>query len=184
MIDPSNYVRYTLAEAIDSVCQRLITLVNNNYPEIFLIHQESHNDHNRASTQLILIHRHWGPTVIMELIPTDSTQTLILIPAPPDPYEEDVTLYESKILDNLPGSSASIRLARVDGNDERALSLVKNVLREQRNHCWMQVHSGLVQSLQLEPYEVDLKELSWDIPKDTGLLGAWKIYPPGMKVWY
>jgi hypothetical protein len=54
----------------------------------------------------------------MELVPKDSTLTLILIPAPPNPAQEDVSLYESKILENLPGSSASIRLARVDGNDE------------------------------------------------------------------
>jgi len=106
----------------------------------------------------------------MDFVPKDSTQTLILIPAPPDPYEEDVTLYESKILDNLPGSSASIRLARVDGNVERALSLVKNVLREQRNHCWMDIHSGLIRSLRFEPYEGDPKELSWDIPKDSGVI--------------
>lgn len=170
MIDPSNCVRYTLADTIDSVCQRLIIWLNVNYPEILLIHQESHNDHSRVSTQLILIHRHWGPTVIMDLIPTDSTITLILIPAPPDPAQEDVSLYESKILENLPKSSASIRLALLDGNDERALSLMKNILREQRHNCWMHIHSGLIQSLRFEPYEGDPKELSWDIPKDTGII--------------
>lgn len=167
MIDPSNYVRYTLAETIDSVCQGLITWLKDNYPEILLIHQESHNDHNRVSIRLILIHRHWGPTVIMELIPIVLTQTLILIPVPPDPAQEDVSLYESKILENLPEPSASIRLALLDGNDERALSLMKNVLREQRHHCWMDIHSGLIRSLRLEPYDGDPKELSWDIPKDT-----------------
>jgi hypothetical protein len=170
MLDPSYCVRYCLGEEINSVCQRLITWLTDNYPEILLIHQESYNDHNRASTQLILIHRHWGPTVIMELIPTDSTQTLILIPAPPNPAQEDVSLYESKILENLPESSASIRLALLDGNDERALSLVKNILREQRHHCWMHIHSGLIQSLRLEPYDGDPKELSWDIPKNTGVI--------------
>jgi hypothetical protein len=103
----------------------------------------------------------------MELIPIVLTQTLILIPVPPDPAQEDVSLYESKILENLPEPSASIRLALLDGNDERALSLMKNVLREQRHHCWMDIHSGLIQSLRLEPYDGDPKELRWDIPKDT-----------------
>jgi hypothetical protein len=106
----------------------------------------------------------------MELIQADSTQTLILIPAPPDPAQEDVSLHESKILENLPESSASIRLALLDGNDERALSLMKNVLREQRHHCWMDIHSGLIRSLRFKPYEGDPKEFSWDIPKDTGVI--------------
>jgi DNA-binding NarL/FixJ family response regulator len=31
----------------------------------------------------------------------------------------------------------------------------------------MDIHSGLIQSLRLEPYDGDPKELRWDIPKDT-----------------
>jgi hypothetical protein len=170
MIDPSNCVRYTISESIDSVCQRLITCLSDNHPEILLIHQESHNDHKRVSTQLTLIHRLWGATFIMELVPKDSTLMLILIHAPPDPAQEDVSFYESKILENLPESSASIRLALLEGNDERALSLMKNVLREQRHLCWMHIHSGLIQSLRLEPYEGDPKELSRYIPKDIGVI--------------
>lgn len=104
----------------------------------------------------------------MEIIPTDSTQTLVLIPSPPDPGLEDVSSYEAKILENLPGSSASIRLARVDGNDEKASALMRNVLREQRHHCWMQIHSGLIRSLRLELYNGNSEELIRDIPKDNG----------------
>ena len=115
----------------------------------------------------------------MELIPIDSKQTLILIPAPPDPAQEDVSLYESKILENLPESSASIRLALLNGNCERVLSLMKDVLREQRHHCWMDIHSVLIRSLRFKPYEGDPKELSWDIPKDTGAFTfPYSICPP------
>ena len=64
MIDPSNCIRYTLREDIESVCQKLIFWLSDNYPEIFLIHQESYNHRNRISTRLTLIHRHWGPTFI------------------------------------------------------------------------------------------------------------------------
>ena len=166
MIDPSNCVRYTLSYDINSFCQKIITWLSDGYPEIFLIHQESHDKSNRIHTRLTLIHRIWGPSVIMEVIPIDSTQTLILIPAPPDPGLEDVSAYESKILENLPGSSASIRLARLDGNDGRALTLMSNALREQRHHCWMHIHSGLIRSLRLAPYEGDPKKFCRDIPAE------------------
>lgn len=177
MIDLSSCARYTLREDIDSFCQKLITWLRDSYPEIFLIHQESNVDHNRVFTRLTLIHRHWGPSINMEIIPIDSTQTLILIPAPPDPGLEDVSSYEAKILDNLPGSSASIRLARVDGNDEKASTLMRNVLREARHHCWMQIHAGLIRSLRLEPYNGDLKELIRDIPTDNRHIDLAENFP-------
>ena len=166
-LDPSNCVRYTLGDDLDSACQKLITWLSDCYLEIFLIHQDSHINHNWVSTQLTLIHRHWGPTVRMEIIQKDATQTLILIPAPPDPDREDVSSYESKIFENLPGSSASIRLARVDGNDEKALSLIRTVLRKQRHHCWMYIHSSLISSLRLAPYEGDPNEFIRDIPNNN-----------------
>ena len=76
-------------------------------------------------------------------------------------------LYEDKILDYLPDSSASIRLARVDGNDERELALISTALRQQRHHCWMQLLSGLTRSFQLELFEGDPRDLIQDIPNDN-----------------
>lgn len=104
----------------------------------------------------------------MEIVPIDSTRTLILIPPPPDPGDEDVGHYEDRILEHLPGSSASIRLARVDGNDARALALIRTALREQRHHCWMQIQSGLIRSLGLKIYAGDLQEFNRDIPNENG----------------
>ena len=177
MIDPLTCVRYTLNEDINSTCQKLITWLSDSYPEIFLIHQVSQIDHNRVLTKLTLIHRHWGPTVKMEIIPTDSTHTLILIAAPPDPGLEDVSSYETKILENLPDASASIRLALLDGNDQKALSLIRNVLREHRHHCWMHIHSGLIRLLRLELFEGDPEELIRNIPTDNRDIDHVKYIP-------
>jgi len=163
MIDPLNCVRYILSEDIDSFNQKLITRLSERFPGIFLIHRESDINHNRVSTLLTLFHHHWGPTVLMELLPLNQAQTLILIPAPPDPDLEDVSSYENKILENLLDTSASIRLARVDGNDVRALALIRTALREQRHHCWMQIQSELIRSLRLKIYEGDPIELVRDI---------------------
>jgi hypothetical protein len=168
MIDPLNCVRYILSEDIDSFNQKLITQLSERFPGIFLIHKESEINHNRVSTRLTLFHHQWGPTFLMELHPLNQAQTLILIPAPPDPDLEDVSSYENKILENLPDSSASIRLARVDGNDVRALALIRTALREQRHHCWMQIQSGLIRSLGLKIYDGDLQELNRDIPNENG----------------
>ena len=164
MIDPLNCVRYILSEDIDSFNQKLITRLSERFPGIFLIHRESDINHNRVSTRLTLFHHYWGPTVLMEVIPLDSAQTLILIPAPPDPELDEVSSYETKILENLLDTSASIRLARVDGNDMRALALIRTALREQRHHCWMQIQSELIRSLRLKIYEGDPIELIRDIP--------------------
>lgn len=164
MIDPSNCVRYTLSEDIDSFNLKLITWLSERFPGIFLIHRESDIHPNRVSTRLTLFHHHWGPTVLMELIPINQAQTLILIPAPPDPDLEDVSSYENKILENLLDTSASIRLARVDGNDMRALALIRTALREQRHHCWMQIQSELIRSLKLKFYDGDLPEFNRNIP--------------------
>lgn len=163
MIDPLNCVRYILSEDIDSFNLKLITRLSERFPGIFLIHRESDINHNRVSTLLTLFHHHWGPTVLMELLPLNQAQTLILIPAPPDPDLEDVSSYENKILENLLDTSASIRLARVDGNDVRALALIRTALREQRHHCWMQIQSELIRSLRLKIYEGDPIELVRDI---------------------
>ena len=163
MIDPLNCVRYILSEDIDSFNQKLITRLSERFPGIFLIHRESDINHNRVSTLLTLFHHHWGPTVLMELLPLNQAQTLILIPAPPDPDLEDVSSYENRILENLLDTSASIRLARVDGNDVRALALIRTALREQRHHCWMQIQSELIRSLRLKIYEGDPIELIRDI---------------------
>ena len=163
MIDPLNCVRYILSEDIDSFNLKLITRLSERFPGIFLIHRESDINHNRVSTRLTLFHHHWGPTVLMELLPLNQAQTLILIPAPPDPDLEDVSSYENKILENLLDTSASIRLARVDGNDVRALALIRTALREQRHHCWMQIQSELIRSLRLKIYEGDPIELVRDI---------------------
>ncbi|HSF83589.1 MAG TPA: hypothetical protein VLA49_20310, partial [Anaerolineales bacterium] len=65
-------------------------------------------------------------------------------------------------------SSASIRLARVDGNDVRALAVIRTTLREQRHHCWIQIQSGLIRSLGLKFYDGDLQELNRDIPNENG----------------
>jgi hypothetical protein len=164
MIDPLNGVRYILSEDIDSFNQKLITRLSERFPGIFLIHRESDINHIRVSTRLTLFHHHWGPAVLMELLPLSQAQTLILIPAPPDPDLEDVSSYENKILENLLDVSASIRLARVDGNDVRALALIRTALREQRHHCWMQIQSELIRSLKLKIYEGDPEELIRDIP--------------------
>jgi len=164
MIDPLNCVRYILSEDIDSFNQKHIARLSERFPGIFLIHRESDINHNRVSTRLTLFHHHWGPTVLMELLPLNQAQTLILIPAPPDPDLEDVSLYENNILENLLDTSASIRLARVDGNDVRALALIRKALREQRHHCWMQIQSELIRSLRLKIYEGDPIELIRDIP--------------------
>ena len=167
MIDPLNCVRYILSEDIDSFNQKLITRLSERFPGIFLIHRESDVNHNRVSTRLTLFHHHWGPTVLMELLPLNQAQTLILIALPPDPDLENVRFYEDKILEYLPDSSASIRLARVDGNDEREMALISNTLRQQRHQCWTQILSELIQSLQLELYEGDPGELFRDTPTDN-----------------
>lgn len=176
-IDPSNCVRYTMDEDSDTACQKLITWLSNGYPDIFLIHQESAVDHNRDLTQLTLFHRHWGPTVIIEVLPTDSNQTLILIVLPPDPDLEDVSFYEDGILEHLPDSSASIRLARLDGNDDRVLALISSTLRQQRHHCWLEILSGLIRSLKLELFEGDPGELIRDIPNDSRDIDQMEFYP-------
>lgn len=177
MIDPLNCVRYILSEDIDSFNQKLITRLSERFPGIFLIHRESDVNHNRVSTQLTLFHHHWGPTVLMELLPLNQAQTLILIALPPDPDLENVRFYEEKILEYLPDSSASIRLARVDGNDEREMALISNTLRQQRHQCWTQILSGLIQSLQLELYEGDPGELFRDIPTDNRDIDQVEFYP-------
>ncbi len=167
MIDTSSCVRYILPEDINSVNEKLITWLSDNYPDIFLIHQESYSEHNWILTKQTLIHRHWGATMMMEIFPIDSNQTLILIPAPPDPDLEDVSHYEDRILEHQSGSFASIRLALVDGNDEKASSLIRNVLREQRHHSWMQVQAGLRRSLRLEFIEGNHEDLIRDITNDN-----------------
>jgi len=166
MIDPSSCVRYTLREDVNSAGQKLITWLSDHYPDIFLIHQESYNDQIQRAIRQTLIHRHWGATFIIEIVSLRPGQTLILIPTPPDPSLEDVSRYEDTILELLPDSSISIRLARVDGNVEKALSVIRTLLREQRHHVWMQIQVGLIHSLQLEFFEGDYKELLRDIPKD------------------
>ncbi|HSF82875.1 MAG TPA: hypothetical protein VLA49_16695, partial [Anaerolineales bacterium] len=143
MIDPSNCVRYIIDKGIKSAAQKLVSWLSESHPEITLIHQESLVERGQVTTQLTFVHRYWGPAIKMEVVPIDTTQTLILIPPPPDPKDEDVSNYEDRILEHLPGSSASIRLARVDGNDTRALALIRTKLREQRHLCWMQIQSGL-----------------------------------------
>jgi DNA-binding NarL/FixJ family response regulator len=88
-----------------------------------------------------------------------------------------VRFYEDKILEYLPDSSASIRLARVDGNDEREMALISNTLRQQRYQCWTQILSGLIQSLQLELYEGDPGELFRDIPTENRDIDQVESYP-------
>jgi hypothetical protein len=168
MIDPSNCVRYITSKEIKPAAQKLISWLSDSYPEISLIHQESHIDRGQVTTQLTFVHRYWGPVMKMEIVPIESTQTLILIPAPPEPGDEDVSHYEDRILEHLPGSSASIRLARVDGNDVRALAVIRTTLREQRHHCWMQIQSGLIRFLGLKIYNGDLQKFNRDIPNENG----------------
>lgn len=177
MIDPLNCVRYILSEDIDLFNQKLITRLSERFPGIFLIHRESDINHNRVLTRLTLFHHYWGPTVLMELLLLNQAQTLILIPAPPDPDLEDVSSYENKILENLLDTSASIRLARVDGNDVRALALIRTALREQRHHCWMQIQSELIRSLRLIIYEGDPIELIRDIPNNNRDIDQGDIVP-------
>jgi hypothetical protein len=177
MIDPLNCVRYIVSEDIDSFNQKLITWLGERFPGIFLIHRESDVNHNRVSTRLTLFHHHWGPTVLIELLSLNQAQILILIALPPDPDLENVRFYEDKILEYLPDSSASIRLARVDGNDEREMALISNTLRQQRYQCWTQILSGLIQSLQLELYEGDPGELFRDIPTENRDIDQVESYP-------
>jgi hypothetical protein len=165
-MDTSNCLRYTSNADVDSFIQELIPWLSDKYPEIFLIHQESHFHVESGMTRLTLIHRHWGPTVIIEIIPINTNQSLILIPPAPDPGMEDVSIYEAKILEHLPESSTSIRLAWMDSDNERFLLLTSKALREQRNHCWMQFHFGLMQSLRLELYEGDPERIVRDIPNN------------------
>ena len=113
----------------------------------------------------------------MELLLLNQAQTLILIPAPPDPDLEDVSSYENKILENLLNTSASIRLARVDGNDGRALALIRTALREQRHHCWIQIQSELIRSLRLKINEGDPIELIRDIPNGNRDIDQGDIVP-------
>ena len=177
MIDLSSCVRYILVGDIDNFCQNIITWLSERFPGIFLIHRESYTDHYRVFIRLTLFHRNWGPTVIIEAIPIDSGQILILIPAPPDPDLEEVSSYETKILENLLDSSASIRLARVDGNDVRVMALIRTALREQRHHCWMQIQSELIRSLQLKIYDGDPEELIRDIPNSHWDIDQGDIVP-------
>ncbi|MFO7623487.1 MAG: hypothetical protein R6V73_03985 [Anaerolineales bacterium] len=164
MIDPSNCVRYIISKGSEPTAQKLISWLSDSYPEISLIHQESLVDRRQFTTQLTFVHRYWGPAMKVEIVPIESTQTLILIPSPPDPEDEDVSRYEDRIVEHLPASSVSIRLARMDGNDVRALALIRTALREQRHHCWMQIQSELIRSLKLKIYEGDPIELIRNIP--------------------
>jgi hypothetical protein len=175
--DPSNCVRYILSEDFDTASQKLISWLGDGYTDIYLIQRESCTNRDRVLTRLTLFHRHWGPTVTIQILPTDPNQTLILISLPPDPDLEEVSFYEDRILEYLPDSSASIRLARVDGNDARVLSLICTALRGQRHHCWMQILSGLIQSLQLELFEGDPDELVRDIPTDNRDIGQLGFHP-------
>ncbi len=168
MIDPSNCVRYLIDKEIEPAAQILINWLSVSHPEISLIHQESLFDQGRVTTRLTFVHRYWGPAVKMEIVPMDSSQTLILIPPPPDPGDEDVSQYLDRILEHLPDSSASIRLARVDGDDVRVSALMRTALREQRHHCWMQIQSALTRSLGLKFYDGNLPEFSRDIPQEDG----------------
>ncbi len=168
MIDPSNCLRYISSKEIEQAAQTLISWLSDSYPAISLIQQESRIDRGQVITQLTFVHRYWGPAIKMEIVPIESTQTLILIPPPPDLGDEDVNHYEDRILEHLPGSSASIRLARMDGNDARALALIRTALLEQRHHCWMQIQSGLIRSLGLKIYDGDLQEFNRDIPNENG----------------
>jgi hypothetical protein len=168
MIDPSNCVRYVIYNEIEPAAQKLISWLSDSYPEISLIHQETLIDRGLVTTQLTFVHRYWGPAMKMEIVPIESIQTLILIPPPPDPGDENVSHSEDRILEHLPSSSASIRLARVDGNDVRALAVIRTTLREQRHHCWMQIQSGLIRSLGLNFYDGDLQEFNRDIPNENG----------------
>lgn len=177
MIDPSNCIRYTLGEDIDAVCQKLITWLSDNFPQIYLIQRESYAIHDCILTRLTLFHHHWGPTVMMDVLPKDTTQTLILLSLPPDPDIENVSSYETKILQFLPDSSASIRLARLDGNDERALALMSVTLQQQRHYCWMEILSGLVRTFQLELFEGDTRDLVQDIPTDNRDIDQVDIVP-------
>jgi hypothetical protein len=168
MIDPLSCVRYIISNEIEPAAQKIISWLIDSYPEISTIHQESRIDQRQVTTQLTFVHRYWGPAMKMEIVPIESTQTLILIPPPPDPGDENVSHYEDRILEHLPRSSTSIRLARVDGNDVRALAVIRTTLREQRHHYWMQIQSGLIRSLGLKIYDGDLKEFNRDIPKKNG----------------
>jgi hypothetical protein len=168
MIDPSNCVRYVIYNEIEPAAQKLISWLSDSYPEISLIHQETLIDRGLVTTQLTFVHRYWGPAMKMEIVPIESIQTLILIPPPPDPGDENVSHSEDRILEHLPSSSASIRLARVDGNDVRALAVIRTTLREQRHHYWMQIQSGLIRSLGLKFYDGDLQEFNRDIPNENG----------------
>jgi hypothetical protein len=177
MIDPLDCVRYILSEDIDSFNQKLITRLSERFPGIFLIHREPGIHHNRACIRLTLFHQHWGPTVVMDLLPLNKAQTLILIPAPPDPELEDVSCYENTILENLPDLSPSIRLARVIGNEGRAIGLLRSALREQRHHCWMQIQAELIQSLRLKIYAGDPEEYFRDIPNGNPVIDQGDAVP-------
>lgn len=168
MNDPSNCARYIIDKEIEPATQMLISWLSNSYSDISLIHQESYIDRGQVTTHFTFVHRYWGPSVKLEIVPMDSSQTLILISPPPDPGDDDVSPYEDKILELFPDTSASIRLARVVGNDVRALALIRTALREQRHHCWMQIQSGLIRSLGLKFYDGDLQELHRDIPSENG----------------
>jgi hypothetical protein len=106
MIDPLSCVRYIISNEIEPAAQKIISWLSDSYPEISTIHQESLIDRWRVTTQLTFVHRYWGPAMKMEIVPIESTQTLILIPPPPDPGDENVSPYEDRILEHLPGSSA------------------------------------------------------------------------------
>jgi len=164
MIDPSNCVRYIISEESEPAAQKLISWLRDSYPEITLIHQESLVDRGQVTTQLTFVHRYWGPVIKMETIPIESTQTLILVPSPPDPEDEDMSRYEDRIVEHLPASSVSIRLARMDGNDTRVMMLIRTALRERRHHCWMQIQSELLRSSMLKTYEGNPEELIRNIP--------------------
>jgi hypothetical protein len=141
MNDPSNYVRYIISEESEPVAQILISWLSDNYPEITLIHQESLVDRWQVTTQLTFVHRYWGLVIKVEIVPIESTQTLIMVPSPPDPADEDMSRYEDRIVVHMPASSISIHLPRLDGNDTRVMMLIRTALRERRHHCWRQIQS-------------------------------------------
>ena len=162
-------LHYRTNRPIDQACREIITFIANHCEEIFLVQQEGREDRLSSMIRFNLIHRQWGPVACIRLKYLDPTQTLFLLELPPEPGLEESEGYLPAIMELGPRENAAIRLADVEGSDERMLILARKLLEEKRFTYHMQLQPRLIFFFQLESEDVHPDETGRDILKGNGL---------------
>jgi hypothetical protein len=126
--------------ALEQACHEMLTFIAKRCTEVFLVQQ------NRLSSMIHfnLIHRQWGPAGCIYLKYFDPNQTLILLELPPEPDLEESEAHIPAILELGPEENTAVRLAHVNGSDERVLILVRELLHKKRNTYNIMLQSRLV----------------------------------------